>query len=175
MPTSATGTSTERHPRAGGFTLLELLVVLLIIGVTLTMATLAIGPLLGRRDGGDEAQRLGALVQLAREQAVLQGVEHGLALSRDGYRVLALGEDGWQPVEGSAYRARTLPPPFRLRLTVEGRGVELAAEPPDEPQLLLLSSGETTPFALELAGAERVCTLVGDGLADLPPPACRPA
>ncbi|MDX1594533.1 MAG: type II secretion system minor pseudopilin GspH [Gammaproteobacteria bacterium] len=173
MPTWATGSSTDRRPPARGFSLLELLVVVLLIGIILTMATLAVGPALGRHDGAEEARRLAALLQLAREQAVLRGVEHGLEVTRDGYRLLALGERRWEPLEGSPWRPRTLPEGMRLHLVVDGAALPLPASPPGEPQLLLLSSGEMSPFEIELEGPEQRCLLRGDGLEDLPPPECR--
>jgi len=172
MPTSATGTSTEAPRQGRGFSLLELLVVLLLVGIILTMATLAVAPAVGRDDGSGEARRLAALLQLAREQAVLQGYEHGLEVSRDGYRLLALQEQGWAPLQESAWRPRILPEEIRLELTIEGRALSLPPEPTGEPQLLLLSSGEMTPFEIEISDATMRCRLAGDGLADLAPPAC---
>ena len=79
MPTSATGTSTETPRPARGFSLIELLVVVLLVGIILTMATLAVGPTTGADDSAAEARRLAALLELAREQAVL----HALSLLRD--------------------------------------------------------------------------------------------
>jgi len=171
----ATGTSTEPRLTASGFSLIELLVVLLLIGIILTMATLAVRPGLGTADGDDEAARLAALLQLAREQAVLQGVEHGLELNRGSYQLLALGSDDWQPLADPIWRLRTLPQELHLRLAVEGRSVALPETLEGKPQLLLFSSGEMTPFTLELQGPTTVCRLTGDGLADLPPPTCEPA
>ena len=163
MPTSATGTSTEAPRQGRGFSLLELLVVLLLVGIILTMATLAVAPAVGRDDGNGEARRLTALLQLAREQA---------EVSRDGYRLLALQEQGWAPLQESTWRPRILPEEIRLELTIEGRAVPLPPEPTGEPQLLLLSSGEMTPFEIEISDATMRCRLAGDGLADLAPPTC---
>ena len=39
-------------------------------------------------------------------------------------------------------------------LSRDGHGVEVAAQYPDKPQLLCFSSGELTPFRLELALGE---------------------
>ncbi len=175
MPTSATGNSTEAPRPARGFSLLELLVVLLLVGIILTMATLSIGPVGHRADGAGEARRLAALLQLAREQAVLQGLEHGLEVSRDGYRVLAYADERWGPLPESTWRPRTLPEGLRLDLVIEGRAQPLPVEPRGEPQLLLLSSGEMTPFEIEFSDAAQRCRLAGDGLADLPPPVCEAA
>jgi general secretion pathway protein H len=174
MPTSVTGNSTRPLAINGGFSLIELLVVLLLIGIILTMATLAIRPGLGAADGDDESARLAALLQLAREQAVLQGDEHGLELSSGGYQLLMLRDRAWEPLTDPVWRPRILPPELRLRLTVEGRAVDLPDTAEGEPQLLLFSSGEMTPFTLEIEGMTTVCLLAGDGLADLPPPKCEP-
>lgn len=174
MPTSETGSSTEPLTTDGGFSLIELLVVLLLIGIILTMATLTVRPGLGVADGDDEAARLAALLQLAREQAVLQGDEHGLELNSGSYRLLMLDNRVWAPLTDPVWRPRILPPELRLRLTVEGRAVALPDSAEGEPQLLLFSSGEMTPFTLEIEGMTTVCRLTGDGLADLPPPTCEP-
>lgn len=175
MPTLATGTSTELPRPARGFSLLELLVVLLLIGIILTMATLSVGPVGNRADSASEAHRLAALLQLAREQAVLQGLEHGLEVSRGGYRVLAFEDDQWAPLSDTTWRPRVLPEGLRLDLAIEGRALALPAEQPGEPQLLLLSSDEMTPFEIEFSDATLRCRLTGDGLADLPPPTCEAA
>jgi general secretion pathway protein H len=177
MPTSATGISTEsRHgsPLAEhGFSLLEVLVVLLIVGITLTMATLSIGPGLGRDRGLNEAERLHALVALASEQAILQGIEHGLELSHGGYRILAYLDGQWLPLDDDpVWRPRELPDTLRVHLQTDGRSVTLPATAQGTPQVLLFSSGETTPYVIELSGPDGECVLRGDGVSGVPPAAC---
>lgn len=182
MPMSGTGTlkgegwDRRRLKLSGsGFTLLELLVVVVIIGVIATFAVLSIG----NRALGDrldiEARRLQELIALAADEAVLQGTELGFVQTPDGYAFLSLNRDGkWQPLEdSSALRGRSLPPPFYLQLRVDGRPVapmNLADEKNKEeeikPQVLLLSSGEATQFVLDLRARdyEPHYTLEGDVL-----------
>lgn len=146
-----------------GFSLLEVLVVLLLIGILLTMATLSLAPLLGR-GGGNAAAHLAAVATLASDQATLQGTEHGLELSRDGYRVLALVGGSWLALDDDpAWRPQRLGEGFTLHLQAEGRTVPLPEKLGGEPQLILYSSGESTPFELELRGAGSDCVLRGDG------------
>lgn len=144
------------RPRAaGGFTLLEILVVVVIVGVLASFAVLSIGSraLDDRLD--TEARRLQELIALAADEAVLQGAELGFIHTPDGYAFLALKDGQWLPLEDAgALRGRALAEPFYLELRVEGRPVKpVPAEVPAEelkPQVLLLSSGETTEFSLDV-------------------------
>lgn len=139
-----------------GFTLLELLVVVLIIGILAGFAVLSVG------DGGrgqrleQEARRLAALIELASEEAVLRAQEFGLSVTAQNYRFLVLEGDDWQPpADDEVLRARPLPEGVALELVLEGRAVELEqVDAAPAPQILLLSSGELTPFELRLRADE---------------------
>ena len=73
-----------------GFTLLELLVVLVIIGILLTMASLSVGGGGEQRQLREEAERITALLALAADEAILKNrelllsVEERLHLSDSG-------------------------------------------------------------------------------------------
>jgi general secretion pathway protein H len=76
-----------------GFSLLELLVVVFIIGILATMFTLSVGLTGGDRDLEREADRLQALLQLASEEALMQGREIGMRFYADGYEFATFQED----------------------------------------------------------------------------------
>ncbi|MCC8998586.1 MAG: type II secretion system minor pseudopilin GspH [Candidatus Contendobacter sp.] len=130
---------------ATGFTLLEIMVVLVLIGIITSFALLSVGG--GPQEQlAEEAQRLAVLVELHQQEAILSGEPRGIRFSRTGYAILGLGENGkWRaPVAADTLIRHTLPEDVTLGLWVEGRPAELNAS--SEPQVLLLNSGEATEF-----------------------------
>ena len=156
MPMSVTGTSTSVPGRAGGFTLLELLVVVFIIGIMAAMFTLSIGVAGGTdRELRREAERLETLLALALEDATFQAHELGLRLYPRRYEfsvfdrgdLLDPKDDKWVPIAADVFAPRALPKVFALELEIEGRAVNLERSEKDvakkyQPQLFIFSSGD---------------------------------
>jgi general secretion pathway protein H len=81
-----------------GFTLLEMLVVLLIAGLLITVVALA--PTRNRRtDLAEEAQRLATMLESADDQAQVRSASIAWEPIAGGYRFDQRGEDGtWRPI-----------------------------------------------------------------------------
>ena len=145
-----------------GFTLLEVMIVMLLIGVVASMAVLGSGLGLQGNPAEQAARRLQALAQLAADEAVLGGEAVGLGLTRGGYaflqqRLVDPTTYAWQPLETEgALRPRTLDArQLDLELRVEGVPVSLpAASATPAPQIYFDATGDITAFALRLAGRE---------------------
>lgn len=139
---------TALHNR--GFTLFEILVALLIIGLIVGVATLAIGnPAPGKLR--EESRRLEAVIGLAQEEAILQSRDFGLTFWQQGYAFHEYFEGKWRRVErDKTLRNYQLPEGMRLQLVLEGIDVVMSPVEPEKPQVFVLSSGEITPFRLRL-------------------------
>jgi general secretion pathway protein H len=159
--TSATGISTSNRQRPiSGFTLIEILVVLLIIGILVAGTALSLG-VLGRDSAlQKESDRLSALMDYLREQATLQNREYGLRCFVGGYEFLAYDArtGQWQRVTADdTLRPRPLPTGVSLQVSIEGRDIILPREQVDadqlSPQIMLFSSGDLNLFELTLRRA----------------------
>jgi len=149
--------------RARAFTLIELLVVLVLLGILVGLAVLASGSSSSSRELRDEARRLAALIGVLSDEAVLDSREYGLLVSDAGYRVLRLDEATGRWDEPDRSRGRQLPEWMRLQLELDGTPLRLLdpargesdraglSREDQEPQLLILSSGELSPFTLRLS------------------------
>ena len=68
----------KQHRRIEGFTLLELILVMVILSTVLAMAAPSLRGFFGSRKTHDEAARLLALTQFARSQAISEGIIYRL-------------------------------------------------------------------------------------------------
>ena len=139
------------YARSSGFTLLEVLVVVIIIGVVISFAVLSIHS--DDKTLEEAARRLEALINLTSQEAVLQSTELALQFDDDGYEFLAYDGKKWQPItDDEILRRRKLPDNVAVEYEPEGqkptlKGMDDEAKP---PRIYFLSSGEMTPFRLSL-------------------------
>ncbi len=149
-----------------GFTLIEILVVIVILAVVAGAVTFAIGGVGGERQLAHQAEQTQALIGYACEQAELTGHSIGIGVSTQGYRFLQLEREDWLPFVGGDLRTRKWLETTRAALSRDGRPLDVNTEYPEKPQLVCFSSGEMTPFRLELGLSDLRVTYRLDGQPD---------
>jgi len=185
MPTSVTGISADGSRaacrlRQRGFSLLEMLVAVAIIAVFVGAAVLSVGVTGTDRESEQQAARLKGVLDLVREEALMHSRDFGVLFSRSGYRFYTYdyGLQAWlAPTDDRLLDAYAIAEPLELALVVEDRELVLAgAFDPDEledpePQVLILSSGEMTPFEARVsrdpAAGEHILTAAVNGTIEL--------
>lgn len=134
-----------------GFTLIEILVVMVISAILVAALTIAVGGS-SERQLANAAERFQALLGHACGEAERSGREIGAVVAADGYAFRRLDGDAWQAfARDGELRARRWPSGLRVQFMREGRPLDVATTQDDAPQLVCFSSGELTPFALTLA------------------------
>jgi general secretion pathway protein H len=137
-------------PGSRGFTLIELMVVLVIVGVILSFVALSTGGDSRAEEMEREARRLVVLLELASQEAVMRSEQLAVRFGEDEYEFMTLHDNQWAPLSDERpLRPRQLPKGIELRLELQDNPPPgLTAEDSDLPQVFLLSSGEMTPFIL---------------------------
>ncbi|KZN44783.1 type II secretion system minor pseudopilin GspH [Pseudoalteromonas luteoviolacea] len=165
-------TPTVNASRSRGFSLLEILVVILIIGFSIQLVTFTVGEsdeqLLEK-----EALKLHGIVNLASEFAVLNQVELGLHLDKQTIEFLVFDGEQWTTFEAEElYKPIEYSEEYKIELNLEdlswsqdnlleqsnwqevmGSGEDdnlLELKKKKIPQVLILSSGEVSAFQISL-------------------------
>jgi general secretion pathway protein H len=131
-----------------GFTLVEIMVVMVIIGITLGLASLNAIPSPGQ-DLQKEAQRLTLLLQLARDEAIVRNRPVTFEATPERYHFLVRNETRWVQITGDdLLRERDFKNgPLTLLLdpasagTINPLRITFGREPVDKPFVLVLATG----------------------------------
>ncbi len=153
-----------------GFTLIEILLVLLIVTIMSGLVVINLPSFASDGDIDDESDRMRAVIEMARDEALVTAEEFGMRPSRTGYEFFIYDEinQSWTLVDEAPFKQRALPQGFTLTLRVEGDELQLGNE--GAPPLLILSSGEMTAFELSISSGQTpavIRTLRADGYGGL--------
>lgn len=159
MPISEAGNSPRflvRTAGAGGFTLIELMIVITIIGLASAAAVLAIPDPRGRL--ADEADRFAAKARTAHDSAIVEARPVSVWVSPGGYGFDEREAGGWSPISEKPLKVEAWKAGTRARTASERERIifdstGLADRPID---VTLVRSDETTTVHVAADGTVRV-------------------
>ena len=163
--------------RSKGFTLVEILVVVVIMAIVISIAILAVGTTGRDTQLDEESRRIEGLVGLLHERALLEGRDFGVRIEPAAYEFVVYDSrrDRWMTFDQEhEFRHRELPKGLSFQLELDSQIVVIKvldrklssnAAPP-APQLAIAASGEGTPFHLTLLrdGTPSRASVDGDAL-----------
>nr|VFK36401.1 MAG: type II secretion system protein H [Candidatus Kentron sp. SD]VFK38654.1 MAG: type II secretion system protein H [Candidatus Kentron sp. SD] len=151
-----------------GFTLLELMVVIVIIGIASTMAITSMD--FSKSDNaGNEAKRLVDLIRFAIDESIITNSNIGFELTPGGYRFLRSeydkqGMKSWRVLETDSVLCPRVLSDIMISVPINTNSTiaEIKMPPPEGndhapwPQIIFLSSGEITPFQLSVSDRDKI-------------------
>ena len=162
--------------RSKGFTLVEILVVVVIMAVVISITALSVSATGRDSQLDEESRRIEGLVGLLHERAVLEGRDFGLRIEPAAYEFVVYDQrrDRWLMLDQEReFRHRELPKGITFQLQLDSQTVvikpvdkNLSNGDPPNPQVAIAASGEGTPFRLILLrdATQAKATVDGDAL-----------
>lgn len=126
-----------------GFTLIEILVVIVIIGITIGFALLAFGDFGASRRVIVNAEQLSSYIKLLQQSAILENNNFGIYINNDGYTTYRLEQGQWQPMPTkSIFHPRSFPNTMTVQVQVGSKD--------KGPDIVVDSSGDLSNFVINL-------------------------
>jgi general secretion pathway protein H len=142
--------------KSAGFTLIEILIVMVIISIVGAASLLSIS-----RNKNSQmenfARQLTNLITLAQQQAMLQPAVIGMTFSDSTVQFYQYQEasakqpEAWIALQSSALGKHPIPKSLRLVLKMQDKTIVAKA---DQPQLIISTNGDLTPFSIFIGEKE---------------------
>ena len=149
-----------------GFTLIEVLIVVLLISIISTVAVLTIGSN-QQKQLENFANKIKQLIILAEQEAMLRPATLGVAFTEDEMQFYILASDSktWSEIQEKPFQTRNIPKNISATVSINGENKKFTGE----PQIAVFSNLSTTPFliTLTLENHETSYKITGDNTGNI--------
>ncbi len=131
-----------------GFTLIEIMVVLIIIGTAATFAVLSFGDFGKSKQAKSAAEQMVQYISLLQQKAILENRLLGITIHPNGYQAKKyIPSKGWQTINNSrVYQEQPLP---------NGLQFQLSKSMNESVNIVIQTSGDITPFDIYIADTNK--------------------
>ena len=142
-----------------GFTLLEMLIVVAMIGILAATVVLTFMGADREQTLKTEAQRLALTLELSRDETLQRNQTWGLFIQPDSYSFVSYDDafGRWQPIERKPFEPHNLPEDITLSSASPAQPPasqdEQTGTAQEQPEAIVFSDGEVTPFEFILTPA----------------------
>jgi general secretion pathway protein H len=175
MSTITCGLSKQKYNQHRGFTLIEMMMVIVLIGVMVSAVQFGFSSSKPEQVLQQHSARFAGIFDVAAEYGMLNNIELGLYLDENTYQFLGYDGVRWSPVaDNPIFESYTLPEGVEISLQLDDLPIEEAVlfdpsllnnEEEDDsfseeeekkiiPQVYILSGGDITPFSLTFQFAD---------------------
>lgn len=141
-----------------GFTLIEILIVLLILSITTTFSLLAIGDFGGRQKTINAANHFANYILMVKKEAILESNTLMIKIRKNKYEVFRLKNNkNWQPIKLNIFNTQRFPKKTSVFLVVKKKYND---------KIIINPSGDISPFTLNLGESRANITATVTGKAD---------
>ena len=156
-----------------GFTLIELLLSIALVGIITSIVLILYKPSTNSENMKNESVKLISLIELAREEAIMQGREMGMRFTEDGYQFLDFDprRELWSVRKNDhLLRERVIPAHFNHKLFLENKDISFTEKENNEtkseiqlsaPHIIFFSSGELSPFEYFIFNDDQTISVTG--------------
>ena len=167
-----------------GFTLIEILVVVALIGIISSVIVLSIDLLRNDEDLRRESQRIISLLKIAQDEALIQSKDLGINIELHGYHFVEYEPfiNQWNKIQNdNLLGSYQLSKNYEFELFIEGTEINLSSPEKREekretfdmftpaqnaPHIMILSSGYNSPFEIIISSYPENKNLKIQGLPD---------
>ena len=182
LPTSVTGTlilrslsENKKYPSAKslgstkGFTLFEIVVVVIIVTISVSAILFSTSFISGSSDLKLLGNDLSKTMRLLYQEAIFENKNFAISVNHQGFKVLEYDGQDWAVSEQSFFRKVKLNESQQSKLIIENLVVESVEQSNPVPHILILSSGEMTPFEWQIRDSDTKTsiTIFGDFLGNI--------
>lgn len=133
-----------------GFTLIEIMIVIVIIGITVGFALIAFGDFGQGRRIVFAAEQFVNVLKLAQQQAQLESITLGMRIDNNGYQLVSFSNHHWQTAGNQGiFKWTNFPEKTRVLIKTAYSAKN------GEPAIIFNAAGEMTPFSLTLGTEEQ--------------------
>lgn len=127
-----------------GFTLIEILIVIVIIGITVGFALIAFGDFGETKRFQFAAEQLENTLRLAQQQAIIENSTLGLRINNSSYQILKFHPPAsWKPISSkNVFKVHYFPKGLVVTLKTDYKTMN------NEPAIIINSSGDINSFTL---------------------------